>query len=187
MSKQVYIKKVADTPIKDDGGRIVDSKETSDDKQTNTYSARVIDESVKEVTDEVSDLSQNLTELETATNNINVYVSEDGKLHFVDGAGADSELPFNVNKLTKISQSHNTLVDARKITIDVTSYPNFQDLTLSNIIVETLKTVSGGSNTCNHTVTYNNGVISVETELNRFGNANNIQVYIFEGIMIELD
>ena len=34
--------------------------------------------------------------------NINVYVDEEGKLHFVNGNGADTVLPFN-NKSLKIS------------------------------------------------------------------------------------
>lgn len=34
-------------------------------------------------------------ELNKNIQNVNVYVGDDGKLHFVDSAGADSALPFN--------------------------------------------------------------------------------------------
>lgn len=41
--------------------------------------------------------AEDITELNQKTDNINVYVGEDKKLHFVDSAGADTVLPFKAS------------------------------------------------------------------------------------------
>lgn len=46
----------------------------------------------------VSTLNSNLTNVSTAADNINLYVGDDGKLHWVNKAGADSALNFSSGK-----------------------------------------------------------------------------------------
>lgn len=45
-------------------------------------------------------------ELNSKGENINVYVGDDGKIHFTDWAGADSVLPFSGGKANLISEDH---------------------------------------------------------------------------------
>ena len=47
------------------------------------------------VQEQMNSLNSNLTNVSTAADNINLYVGDDGKLHWVNKAGADSALNFS--------------------------------------------------------------------------------------------
>ena len=71
------------------------------------------------------------------TAKINVYVGDDGKLHFVDSEGADSVLPFSSGGGIKLltTGSGNT-------TYDATGISGYEKLTADNFIV--VKTSASG-------------------------------------------
>ena len=54
------------------------------------------------VQEQMNSLNSNLTNVSTAADNINLYVGDDGKLHWVNKAGADSTLNFNPLSLDRI-------------------------------------------------------------------------------------
>lgn len=63
-------------------------------------------EDITEYTQEGSKFGANdINATNEAVNNINVYVGEDKKLHFVNGEGADSVLPFNGGRKSDIDSA----------------------------------------------------------------------------------
>lgn len=57
-------------------------------QQGDAFSAANMNDLENRIGDEFNQLNDNIRK-------VNVYVGDDGKLHFVDSMGADSELPFN--------------------------------------------------------------------------------------------
>lgn len=58
-----------------------------------------------QIESDASDLEERVGQVETAVGNIEVYVSDDGQLHYVDGTGADTALNFSSNpKIGSINQ-----------------------------------------------------------------------------------
>lgn len=66
---------------------------TSNDSANILYSEP--DGSSKNVQEKIGELDNEVEELNNNLSNINVYVGEDEKLHFVDSAGADTVIPFS--------------------------------------------------------------------------------------------
>lgn len=78
------------------------------------------------------------TNLDNSLTNVNVYVGDDEKLHFVDSAGADSVLPFSSESNYKITFSVTTMLNY--------SYPAISTGTLT-IQNGTASISYGGGNT----------------------------------------
>ena len=76
--------------------------------------------------------------LDSSLTNVNVYVGDDEKLHFVDSAGADSVLPFSSESNYKITFSVTTMLNY--------SYPAISTGTLT-IQNGTASISYGGGNT----------------------------------------
>ena len=84
----------------------------------------------------VKELNSSLTKVRTYVN------EEDGKLHFVDAKGADSVIPFSSgNEITKIAES----INCNGGTVNCTSLDNYGSLTISNFILDVVKTTSSAA------------------------------------------
>lgn len=67
--------------------------------------------------------------------NIKVYVDEEGQLHFVNGSGADSVIPFsNAVDLGDISASSQSSAGSRDSTFDLSTYIGYSDISADDII-----------------------------------------------------
>ena len=94
--------------------------------------------------------------------NINVYVDEEGKLHFVNGNGADSVLNFSSSKTIFIG-SYSLAQGSRPTTVNVANkVPNYKNLTADNFLYKVtalseLDWTSGSWGTNNYSQSYNSG------------------------------
>lgn len=120
-----------------------DDGRTAEEKLGNikgiTTSTNVTEEGYAADAKAVSELSRNLS---TSLNNVNLYVGSNNKLHFVNSAGADTELPFSRKvkryKLGSTDSSATRIFDVKGI---VSNYP---ELTVDNFgIVVTGYNVDG--------------------------------------------
>lgn len=117
-----------------------------------------------------------ISSLEESVGNINVYVGDDGQLHYVDGAGADTALNFSSGELKRYkigSWSYHWSNSASDFpsyvrTFDAKSVPNYQDLTADNFSYNyTSITVDGNDHTTTTTyyprISYNptTGIVSI--------------------------
>lgn len=91
-----------------------------------------------------------IDELAGNAEKINIYVGEDGKLHFVDAGGADSVLPFSGSagdsfKIISLgSKTFRGFSGTVSATIDVTSYyENYTELTIDNFIIPNCSSWAG--------------------------------------------
>lgn len=79
-------------------------------------------------------------------NQINTYVDEEGKLHFVNFAGADTVLNFsNISDLGILSALTQSNVSSRDSTFDLSIYPNYKAITKDNIIFMPLEWTNYGA------------------------------------------
>ena len=85
-----------------------------------------------------------VAELNKNIQNVNVYVDNEGKLHFVDSVGADAVLNFSSTKVIFLGSG---------TSFDVSSYDGYENFTTDNFITEIDYTTSySGSGTSNSTV-----------------------------------
>ena len=94
-------------------------------------------------------LMDKANQLNSETDRINVYVGGDGKLHFVNKAGADSVLNFSSSQmlgtLSPVSYSQNGAAQQRTWQYDIASkYGGYNNITIDNIIAQ-IMTACGGA------------------------------------------
>ena len=69
----------------------------------------------KVLKDEIDELNNNLTE-------VNLYVGSDGKLHFVNGAGADTVIPFNSKKAITVTVYAKAVWNTSSVIVECNCY-----------------------------------------------------------------
>lgn len=85
------------------------------------FSAANMNDLEQRIADEFNSVSTVLTALNTNSQRIRVYVGSDGKLHFVNSAGADTVLNFSQSKVY-IGTFQNTTSDRDGTTVYLSNY-----------------------------------------------------------------
>lgn len=66
------------------------------------FSAANMNDLEQRIADEFGVVNQNITNVSAASGKVNLYVGADGKLHFVNSAGADTAIPFSSTKTLQV-------------------------------------------------------------------------------------
>ena len=110
-------------------------------------------------------------------NQIEVYVGEDGKLHFKNSAGADTVINFSSSQilgtLSPVSYSQNGAAQQRTWQYDIASkYNEYKNITIDNIIAQVMTACGGANNNYPQGITYSynssNGRLSLTAYMQTF-------------------
>lgn len=91
-------------------------------QEGDSFSATTMNDLEQRISDAFAEAEEANTQLSSETDRIRVYVGNDGKLHFVNKAGADSVLPFNSFKFLAAVPYNTSRVSGSSIPFDLSAY-----------------------------------------------------------------